>query len=100
MLNLKIAFKAIIILLSLGTICFATKIKAPPPQTDAGLYNYLLDLKENLHSIPLTTTNPDGATPGNVGDVLLFDAGGQFFLEICVVASGPTWQGVVLTDTP
>lgn len=92
--------RIILILLLLTTTCFAGNLKSPPPQEDSSLYDFLLQIKNSDDNILISTTNPDGTTPGKVGDMILYNNSGTYYLEICVDSTNKTWVGVVLTDTP
>ena len=87
--------KTLLFLFLLTSVCYAANIDEPPP-TETGIYNYLKQVKKNIHTIPVTTTNPDGTRVGKVGDMVLYQIGGTNYLEICVVASSNSWEGVAL----
>ena len=59
----------------------------------------LWDLTNGRYSLDLVTVNPDGATRGDIGDMLLLNDSGTYYLEINV-DGGTTWRGVQLTNTP
>lgn len=93
-------FKILLILLLLTSVCLAGNLRNPPAVKEPGLYDYLNVIRDNFNNLPITETDPDGTTPGKAGDMLLFRNGSTYYLEICVIASENTWQGVKLINTP
>jgi len=86
-------------------------LRSPSPQrftdfTDKSQINQLNDFLETIwnitngrYNINIVTTNPDGNTKGDVGDILLFNDSGTYYL--CINVTGSTiWRSVALTDTP
>ena len=59
----------------------------------------LWDITNGRYNLNITTTNPDGTEQGDVGDVILLNDSGTFYLEINTTGS-TVWKGVALTDTP
>lgn len=90
----KIVYSLAFILIC--SLAFAGELKPPPPQPDSSLYDYLLTIRDNHNNIPTTTTDPDTVREGNKGDMVLFESGGVFNLQICVVSSSNSWQGIDL----
>lgn len=90
-----------------GSISYAYRIPKPQRITDFD-QNGLVILNENLENLwdvtngrmnlDIVTVNPDGATKGDVGDMLLYNNGGTYYLEICV--GGTVWRGEELSNTP
>ncbi|MBU0598892.1 hypothetical protein KKF61_07980 [Patescibacteria group bacterium] len=88
---------------------YALRVEKPAILTDLSDSNQITMLNETLerfwditngrYNIDSTTVNPDGATQGDVGDVILLITGGNYYLEINVDGS-TTWRGVQLTDLP
>ena len=60
-------------------------------------FERLWDITNGRYSLNIVTTNPDGSR-GDVGDMVLLNSTGTYYLEICTGTN--TWRGVVLTDTP
>jgi hypothetical protein len=89
------------IILGFATVTFAGKISAPPPLPDlpVSLQSYLKRIYDNIHSIEVTTDNPDGSRNGQKGDMLLLQTGGSSYIEINTDGS-TAWLGIVLSDTP
>ncbi|MFH1231579.1 MAG: hypothetical protein V1709_08810 [Planctomycetota bacterium] len=93
---------------SLSTsMAYAMRISKPLPITDFddGAKVIINDNLEKLfnvvngrYNLNITTVNPDGVLPGEVGDIILLWIGGNYYLEINV--GGTVWLGVILTDTP
>lgn len=79
----------------------ADNIPAPPPLKDmpVELQHYLRSIYENLHRLPVTTTNPNGSMEGKKGDMVLLQTGGNNYLEINVDSSN-AWSGVILQILP
>ncbi len=99
---MKFIFSLILgFLLATGLNSFADNIPSPPPLAGQPpeLQHYLRSIYENLHRLPVTTTNPDGARYGKKGDVVLLITGGSYYLEVNIDSSN-TWRGVALTNTP
>ena len=67
------------------------------------LLNDILEQQWNVangrFSLDIVTVNPDGATNGDVGDMLLFNNSGTYYLEINTTGA-KVWRGTALTDTP
>lgn len=57
------------------------------------------NLSNGRFSLDIVTTNPDGNTKGDIGDMLLFNNSGTYYLEINTTGA-KVWRGVQLTDTP
>ena len=97
--------------LMLGTVITAYPFRtgAPPTFTDFENFSQVMQLNRYLsdiweitngkYTMNIKTTNPDGSDSGNVGDMVLFNNGGTYYLEVNVDGS-TTWRGVLLTDTP
>ncbi len=88
--------RIILILLLLSSVAYAGDLRNPNATEDTAVFDYLLHVRDNFNNLPVVTTDPDGSQPGRVGDMVLFSNGGEFRLEICVVASGSSWLGVKL----
>ena len=58
----------------------------------------LWDLTNGRYNLTLVTSNPDGVTKGNAGDMVLLLSGGTYYLEVC--AGGTVWLGEALSNTP
>ena len=85
----------------LAIFSYAEKIPSPPPLKDSppALQHYLETLYDNINSLEVVTSNPDGTRNGEKGDMLLLQTGGTSYLEINTDSS-TTWRGVALADTP
>ena len=59
----------------------------------------LWNLSNGRSTIDIVTVNPDGATKGDIGDMLLFNNSGTYYLEINI-AGTKVWRGTALTDLP
>lgn len=59
----------------------------------------LWNLSNGRFSLDIVTSNPDGSRRGDIGDVLLFNNSGTYYLEINVTGA-KIWQGILLQDTP
>lgn len=89
-------------------ISYAYRIPRPQRITDFD-QNGLVILNETLerlwdvvngrYSLDIVTVNPDGNTKGDVGDMLLFNNSGTYYLEINTTGA-KVWRGTALTDTP
>jgi len=91
----------ILLIILLSTAVMADNIPSPPPLKDlpSELQHYLKSIQVNLHRLPVTTTNPDGVRNGKKGDMVLFESGSLYYLEVNVDSS-KMWSGVQLTNTP
>jgi len=98
----------IIIGFMISGVSYAYRVSKPNRITDfdqRGLvivndnFEKLWDITNGRYSLDIVTTNPDGATKGDVGDILLLSTGGNFYLEINT-NGGTQWNGVQLTNTP
>lgn len=109
----RIIFRIALIVYLVGgfVLCgLAVAYRAPKPAKitkfdEAALTQLNIDL-ENLwnlsngrYSLNYVTSNPDGNLKGDVGDMILFNNGGIFYLEINTTGA-KVWRGVQLTDTP
>uniref|UniRef100_A0A6M3IXH8 Uncharacterized protein n=1 Tax=viral metagenome TaxID=1070528 RepID=A0A6M3IXH8_9ZZZZ len=101
----KIVF-GLIIGLTISGVCYGYRITKPSRVTDFDSNNLitvnqnferLWDLTNGRYSLNIVTTNPDGSR-GDVGDMVLLNATGTYYLEICVATN--TWRGVELTNVP
>lgn len=100
----------LIIGLILGLVVSVYAYRAPKPakitkfdeaaltQLNTDLEN-LWNLSNGRYSINIVTSNPDGNLKGDVGDMVLFNNGGTFYLEVNTTGA-KVWRGTVLTDTP
>ena len=59
----------------------------------------LWDISNGRFNLDIVTTNPDGNTKGDVGDMLLFNDSGTYYLEINTTGA-KVWRGILLSDTP
>ena len=88
-------------------IGYSLRISKPPRLTgfdDSNLVALNLALEQlwettGRYNLNIVTTNPDGNTIGKIGDIILFNNSGTFYLEINTDNS-TTWRGVQLTNTP
>lgn len=63
------------------------------------LFKGFWDITNGRYSLDIVTTNPDGVTTGDVGDMLLLNDSGTYYL--CInVDGGTTWRSEALSDTP
>ena len=98
----------VVVLLLSGT-SYALRISKPPrftklddPVQITQLNNTLEDLwnlTNGRFTINIVTTNPDGSLKGDVGDMVLFNNSGSFFLAINTTGA-KIWRSVALSDTP
>lgn len=59
----------------------------------------LFDLTNGRFSLNIVLTNPDGSLNGNVGEIILFNNSGTFYL--CINTTGAkVWRSILLQDTP
>ena len=88
-------------------ICYGYRVAKPIRITDfdqRGLvavnenFERLWDISNGRFSLDIVTSNPDGTLKGDVGDMLLFNNSGTYYLEINV--GGKVWVGEQLSDTP
>ena len=105
---MKKLFIGLIIGLFLSEIGYAYRISKPARITDfdqKGLvvvndnFERIWDLTNGRYSLDIVTSNPDGSLKGDVGDVVLFNNSGTYYLAINVDGS-KTWRSILLTDTP
>ena len=89
-------------------VSFAYRIPKPQRITDFdqnGLVilnetlEQLYDLTNGRFSLNITTTNPDGNRKGDVGEIILFNNSGDYYLAINTTGS-TVWRSTALTDTP
>jgi len=59
----------------------------------------LWDITNSRYQMGYVTTNPDGSRNGDIGDFVLFNNNGTYYLAINVDGL-TTWRSVQLTDTP
>lgn len=59
----------------------------------------LWNLSNGRYSVNIITSNPDGSLNGDVGDIVLFNNGGTYYLEVNTTGA-KVWRGTALTDTP
>ncbi len=104
----KILFGLIIGLILSSSISYAYRIGKPLRITDfdqKGLvvinenFERLWDITNGRYSLNITTTNPDGNTKGDVGDILLYNNSGTYYLAINTTGA-KVWRSILLTDTP
>lgn len=91
-----------------GSSAYALRIQKPPVITEFNK-NSIAQLNDTLaklwnvtngrYQLDIVTTNPDGATKGDIGDMLLLNSGGTYYLEINTTGS-TVWRGTALSDTP
>ena len=95
-------------ILALAVNIYAYRISSPPKlktndlPSIIQLNNWLeeiWELTKGKYSMNIATVNPDGNTSGNVGDMLLLNVTGTYYLEVNI-NGGTKWYGVQLTDTP
>ena len=98
----------LIIGLCISGIAYGYRISKPQRITDfdqRGLvivnenFERLWDITNGRFSLDIVTVNPDGATKGDVGDMLLFNNSGTYYLEINTTGA-KVWRGTALTDLP
>ncbi len=59
----------------------------------------LWNITNGRYNLNVTTTNPDGTEQGDVGDMILFNDSGTYYLEINTTGS-TIWRGVELKNVP
>ena len=98
----------LIIGLCLTGISYGYRISKPQRITDfdqRGLvvvnenFERLWDVTNGRYQLDITTTNPDGNTNGDVGDVIMLNNSGTYYLEVNTTGA-KIWRGIQLTDTP
>jgi len=106
-MNSKIVLILTIICMLSYTPLYAMRTSKPSPITDFDdsakviineNFEKFFNITNGRYNLNITTVNPDGVLPGEVGDIILLWIGGNYYLEICV--GGTVWVGVILTDTP
>ena len=97
----------IILLVITGLLCLGFRAPKPPnftkiDETNIAQLNDVLEDYWNIlngrYTLNIVTANPDGSSRGNVGDMVLFNNSGTYYLEVNV--GGTVWKGVLLQDTP
>ena len=89
-------FKIILIFLLISCNVYAGDLRNPPP-TETAIFDYLNHIRDNHNNLRVTTTDPDGTTPGKVGDIILFNNSGTFSLQVCTDAQSKIWKEVALS---
>ena len=98
----------LILFLLLSSNCYAYRIPKPVPFNEVdknsivelnNVLEKLWDITNGRYNLNIVTTNPDGATSGDVGDMILLNDDGTFYFEINV-DGGTVWKGVLLQDLP
>ena len=77
-----------------GVVSFAAVIPSPPLIEDKKVYLYLRDLWNNLYSIPVVSSNPNGNRRGKIGDTIWWNDSGTYRLRVNTDTSpdgGTTW---------
>ena len=59
----------------------------------------LWNITNGKYSLNIVTTNPDGNSNGDTGDMLLFNNSGTYYLAVNTTGA-KVWRSVQLTDTP
>lgn len=80
-----------------------SKLGQPPAGTGVpvDVRAYLKDLYDNHNLLGVVTTNPDGSRRGKLGQMVLFNDSGTYYLEICTSSGGGTqWRGAILANLP
>lgn len=62
-------------------------------------FERLWDITNGRYALDIVISNPDGSLKGDVGDMLLFNDSGTYYLEINTTGA-KIWRGTALTDTP
>jgi hypothetical protein len=90
----------IFLILLTTLVANADNIPAPPPLKDmpVELQHYLRSIYENLHRLPVTTTNPNGSREGKKGDMVLYDSTNNYLM--INTDSSTTWSGAQLIFVP
>lgn len=90
----------VLAMLAVAFLANADNIPAPPPLKDmpVELQHYLRSIYENLHRIPVTTTNPNGSREGKKGDMVLYDSTNNYLM--INIDSSTTWSGAQLIFVP
>jgi len=104
----KLTIVVCLILVLIGD-SFAYRPPKPTRLTQLDVETQVVQLNESLESLwnvvdgrynlDIVTTNPDGNTKGDVGDMLLFNNSGTYYFAINTTGA-KIWRSVVLTDTP
>jgi len=98
----------LIIGLFISGIAYGYRIAKPQRITDfdqRGLivanenFERLWQLTNGRFNLDIVTVNPDGNTKGDVGDMLLFNNSGTYYLAINTTGA-KVWRSILLTDTP
>lgn len=61
-------------------------------------FERLFDITNGRYGLNITNVNPDGNVKGEVGDMILLNNAGTYYLEINV--GGTIWRGVLLQNLP
>ena len=59
----------------------------------------LWDITNGRYNLDIVIINPDGNTKGNIGDMLLFNNSGTYYLAINTTGA-KIWRSILLTDIP
>ena len=103
----KIVLVLTIICMFLYTPLYAYRTTKPVKITDydqSGLvainnnFERLWDITNGRFNLNYTNVNPDGNVNGELGDMIIFNDSGTYYLEINV--GGKIWRGVLLQDLP
>lgn len=94
--------------LLISGITYAYRIPKPLRITDFDQKNLVVlnetlenlwDITNGRFNLDIVTVNPDGATKGNIGDMLLFNNSGTYYLAINTTGA-KIWRSTALTDIP
>lgn len=105
---MRILILIITIVLLLSGVSYGLRIPKPKHITELN-DNAIVAINENFrrlwelvngrYNLTVTTTNPDGSLSGEVGDMLLLNDSGTYYIEINTDGS-TEWRGTLLSDTP
>jgi hypothetical protein len=93
----------LIIGLSIVSIAYAKKISQPIPSNTQSVeeQNFDREIYDNWGLLEVVTENPDGTRKGRLGEVVIYNLTGTYYLEICVSSpNGTVWVGKQLEDIP
>jgi len=110
---MKKYFKIFILFLIVGLFCYGLGYgyRIPKPITFTNLSDPtqinqlnqtltdLWDITNGRYHINIVTSNPDGSLRGIIGEIVLFNNSGTYYLEVNT-DGGTIWRGIALSNTP
>ena len=91
----------ILFIILIPLVVWAGNIAQPPVIQDKVTKEYLKTIADNWNKLEVVTSNPDGSRSGRLGEMILLNSSGTYYLEICTSSpDGTVWKGTQLSDTP